>query len=56
MAKRHKWLRGRGWMVCKRCGCRYRYGNIQREYEQPNGTRTRKAGECVERGEVEQKD
>lgn len=49
MAKRHNWSRGRGWMVCVDCGCRYRTGNLQKEYEQPDGTRTTRAGECVPR-------
>lgn len=47
MAKRHKWSRRNGWTVCDDCGCRYRHGNIQREYEQPDGVRTLRAEECI---------
>lgn len=51
MAKRHNWSRGNGWMVCEDCGCRYRTGNITREYQQPDGRRSSKAGPCSPRGE-----
>ena len=47
MAKRHNWSRGYGWMVCDDCGCRYRTGNLHREYEQPDGSRTPIAEICV---------
>ncbi len=46
MAKRHRWRRGKDWNVCEDCLCRFRRGNVTREYERRDGTRTTKAGEC----------
>jgi hypothetical protein len=47
MAKRHTWSRGNGWMVCDDCGTRYSTGNITREYQHRDGTRTSTAGPCL---------
>lgn len=46
MAKRHSWSRGHGWCVCVNCGCRYRTGNLTKEYEHPDGRRTPNAEDC----------
>lgn len=46
VSTRHHWRKGRGWMVCEQCGCRYQTGNVSRTYEQPSGERTESAGEC----------
>lgn len=47
--KRHRWRKEWKYNICEDCGCRYARGFVSRIYEQPDGSRTARAGECVPR-------